>query len=219
MYLPYIGFFNKIKKADIFVIGDDFRYSKGYFYNRNKIKTPHGELMLTVPLKKNSSLKELKEVEISNNRDWSKKHLQNIELYYKKSNYFENYIDFFERIYNKEWKTLYDLNVETLFYLLEQLDIDVPIYYTSSLLKDYVFTNKTQKLVDICKELNATVYLSGISGKDYITEKIFEDNNLKLEYQNYLPKEYKQLWGRFIPNLSVIDLLFNLGEDARDIIK
>lgn len=218
MYLPYTGFFNKIKNADIFVIGDDAQYSKGYFYNRNKIKTPNGELMLTVPLK-DSFEQKLSEVEIDNSKNWSKKHLQSLYSFYKKSGYFDDYIDFFEQIYNAKWETLYNLNLKTLFYIIQQLDIDVPIYYTSSLMKDYVFVNKTQKIVDICKKLDADEYLSGISGHDYIEPKIFEDNNIKLKYQDYTQKEYKQLWGTFIPDLSVIDLLFNLGEEARDIIK
>jgi hypothetical protein len=217
MYLPYTGLFNKIKNADIFVIGDDAQYSKGYFYNRNRIKTPNGELMLTVPLK-NAFEQKLNEVEIDNSKNWSKKHLQSFHSFYKKSSHFDNYIDFFEQVYNAKWKTLYELNLKTLFYFMDQLDLDVPIYYTSSLIKDYVFTSKTQKIIDICRELNASVYLSGVSGQDYIEPKIFEDNKIKLEFQNYVPGEYRQLWGSFIPNLSIVDLLFNLGEEARNII-
>lgn len=219
MYLPYIGFFNKLKNADIFVIGDDFNYSKGYFYNRNKIKTPDGELTITVPVEKGSSLRRINEVQISNTKDWRKNHLQNIKLYYKKAAHFDEHLDFFEKTYHTEWKNLCDLNMKTLLYIMEQVDIDVSIYYTSSLLKDYVFTNKTQKIVDICKELDIDVYLSGISGKDYLNPQIFKDNKIKLEYQNFVQKEYKQLWGSFIPNLSIIDLLFNLGDEAREIVK
>lgn len=218
MYLPYVGFFNKIKNADIFVIGDDAQYSKGYFYNRNRIKTPNGELMLTVPLK-NAFEQKLNDVEIDNSKNWSKKHLQSFYSFYKKANHFDDHIDFFEELYSTKWETLYELNLKTLFYIMEQLDLDVSVYYTSSLMKDYVFTDKTQKIVDICKKLGASAYLSGTSGKDYIEPDIFEENKINLEYQNYIPKEYKQLWGPFIPNLSVIDLLFNLGEEARDVIK
>jgi hypothetical protein len=219
MYLPYIGFFNKIRNADFFVIGDDFHYSKGYFYNRNKIKTSAGELMLTVPLQKNSFSQDINKVLISNNKDWAKNHFQNIELYYRKAAHFDEYIDFFEKIYSRRWDTLYELNMATLGYFLEQLDINIPVYFTSSLLKNYTFVNKTQKLVDICKIFDSDTYLSGISGKDYLKNKIFEENKITLEYQNYSPREYKQLWGQFIPNLSIIDLLFNLGEEAREIIK
>lgn len=217
MYLPYIGFFDKMKKADIFVFGDDAQYSKGYYYNRNQIKTSNGVLMLTVPLIAKHE-KKLNEVLIDNSSQWQKKHFNFIKMYYKRADYFEEYIGFFEEIFNTHWRTLHELNLKTLFYLMDELDIDVPIYFTSSLLKNYVSTDPTKHIIDICNELGADKYLSGISGKDYINSELFKENNISLEYQKYLPKEYKQLWGDFIPNLSVIDLLFNVGKNASKII-
>jgi len=217
MYLPYIGFFDKIKKADIFVFGDDAQYSKGYYYNRNQIKTPQGPLMLTVPLIKPFG-KKLNEIRIDNNKNWGKKHFQSLHSFYKKADYFEEYIGFFEEIYNFHWQTLHELNLKTLLYLLDELDIDIPTYFTSSLLKNYVSTDPTKHIIDICNELGADKYLSGISGKNYIKPTIFKENNIALEYQNYLPKEYNQLWGTFVPNLSVVDLLFNVGKNASQII-
>lgn len=202
----------------MFVIGDNVKYSKGYYYNRNKIKTPNGELVLTVPLMKNSSNQKLNEVKISYDVNWAKKHLHSINSFYRKADYFDDHIGFFEKVYNNKWDTLLELNTKTLFYLIEQLDIDIPVYFLSSLMKDYVFVNKSQRIVDVCKELKANVYISGIGGKDYIEPNIFENNNIKLEYQNYAPKEYRQLYGDFVPNLSVIDLLFNLGEEARNLL-
>ncbi|MFQ6120931.1 MAG: WbqC family protein [Methanosarcinales archaeon] len=217
MYLPYPGFFNKMKNVDIFVFLDDAKYSEGYYYNRNRIKTPKGILMLTVPIKKSSSQK-LNQVEIANNIKWQKKHLKSLYANYSKAYHFKDYIEFFEEVYNTEWKTLQELNMKTLFYLIEKLNIDVPIYFSSDLLRDRAPSVKTQRIIDICQELDADVYLSGIGGKNYLDKTLFEKNNIKLEYQNYVPKEYKQLWGTFIPNLSVIDLLFNLGENAKEVI-
>jgi hypothetical protein len=219
MYLPYVGLFNKIKSSDIFVIGDEAQFSKGYFYNRNKIKTPNGELMLTVPLKKNGYNQKLNQVEISNEKPWNKKHLQSLNSFYRKADHFDDYIEFFEEVFNAKWETLFELNMKTILYIMEQLDIDIPVFYVSSLMRDYTFISKTQKIIDICKKLDADTYLSGIGGKNYIEPEIFVDNEIKLEYQNYVPKEYKQLYGEFIPNLSIIDLLFNLGDEAREIIK
>jgi len=217
MYLPYPGLFNKMKNVDIFVFGDDAQYSRRYYYNRNRIKTPNGALMLTVPLIKPFG-KKLNEIKIDNNKNWQKKHLKSLYTWYKKADYFEDYIKFFEEVYNTEWQTLHELNMKTLFYLMEQLDIKVKVYFTSDLLRDYTPTGKTQRIIDICKKLNANVYLSGIGGKNYLEPILFEKNKIKLEFQNYKPKEYKQLWGPFIPNLSVVDLLFNLGEKATDMI-
>ena len=217
MYLPYQGYFNKMKNVDIFVIGDDVHYSKSYYYNRNQIKTPDGILMLTIPLIAKHG-KRLNELLIDNSSNWQKKHLNSLKTFYKKSIYYDNYIDFFKDVYGTQYETLHDINMKTLFYLMEQLNIDIPIYFTSELLKNYVSTGKTQRIIDICIKLDADVYLSGIGGQNYLNENLFEKNNIRLEYQNYIPIEYKQLWGPFVPNLSIIDLLFNKGEHAHDFI-
>lgn len=217
MYLPYPGFFNKMKSVDVFVFLDDAQYSAGYYYNRNKIKTPDGELMLTVPIIRKFG-QGLNEVKITNNIKWGKKHLQSLYGNYSQVKCFSNYIEFFEETYNTKWQKLHDLNMKTLFYLMKQLDINLPYYFSSNLLKSYEPAEGAQRIINICKKLNADVYLSGISGKDYLDTSLFEKNNIKLEYQNYNTKEYKQLWGEFIPNLSVVDLLFNLGEEAKEAI-
>lgn len=219
MYLPYPGVFNKIKNMDIFVFLDDAQYSDGYYYNRNRIKTPKGALMLTVPVKKSSGEK-LNEIKIENNIFWQKKHMKSLVAYYEKSDHFNDYRDFFEEVYNTntKWEKLHDLNMKIMVCLMEQLDIDTQFYFSSVLLKNYPPMKGTQRLVEICKELDAELYLSGISGRDYLDKRFFEENNIKLEFQNYIPKEYKQMYGDFIPNLSVIDLLFNLGDKARNFI-
>jgi len=217
MFLPYPGFFNKIKEADIFVIGDDAYYSRRYFYNRNKIKTPNGTLMLTVPLI-DPERKKLNEVKIFNETNWKHKHLRSLQTFYRKADYYEDHIPFFEKVYNKNWDLLFDISMETMYYLMEQLGLDIEIYYTSEILKDYEFKGKTQRIIDICKILGADEYLSGIGGKNYLEPELFEKNGIKLEFQNYKPKKYKQLYGEFIPNLSTIDLLFNMGEKAIDYI-
>ena len=214
MYFPYPGIFNKMKSADIFVFLDDAQYSDGYYYNRNKIKTQKGVLMLTVPLLKSLGQK-LNEIRIVTNIKWQKKHLKSIYANYSKADYFSSYIDFFEEIYSTHWEKLHDLNMKTMLYMVEALDINTQFYLSSELTSE---STGTQRIIDICKALDADTYLSGISGNDYLDQKVFKKNNVKLEYQRYASKEYKQLWGDFIPNLSVIDLLFNLGDKAKEFI-
>ena len=219
MYLPYAGVFNKMKNMDIFVFLDDAQYSDGYYYNRNRIKTPRGALMLTVPINKLSGEK-LNEIKIENNIFWQKKHMKSLVVSYEKSDHFNDYRKFFEEVYNAntKWEKLHDLNVKTMLYLMEQLDIDTPFYFSSELLKNHPPMKGTQRIVEICKELDAELYLSGISGRDYLDKTLFEESNIKLGFQKYIPREYKQLYGDFIPNLSIVDLLFNLGDKARNFI-
>jgi hypothetical protein len=212
MYLPYPGIFNKIKRVDIFVFLDDADYSNQYYYNRNRIKTPIGDQMLTVPVKKSFGQK-LNEIKIENNILWQKKHMKTLITNYNKADYFKTYKDFFEEIYNIKWDKLHDLNMYTIIYLLEHLNITTPFYFSSEMPRSKKMKG-TERLVEICRELNADVYLSGISGIDYLDLKLFEDSGIKVEYQNYEPKKYKQLYGEFIPNLSIVDMLFNLGSEA-----
>jgi len=216
MYLPYPGIFNKMKTADIFVFFDDAEYSSGYYYNRNRIKGPNGEIMLTVPVMKKKGIK-LNEIEIAQNIHWQEKHLKSLISCYEKSEHFKDYQGFFEEIYSKKWSKLHDLNMKTTLYLMENLDIDVPFYFSSKLLKEGNLLG-TKRLVEICKSLDAKTYLSGISGRDYLEIELFKENSIIVEYQNHTTKEYKQLYPPFISNLSIIDLLFNMGEKAADFI-
>lgn len=214
MYLPYPGIFNKMENADIFVFLDDVQYSDGYYYNRNRIKTQRGTLMLTVPLLKSLGQK-LNEIRIATNIKWQKKHLKSIYANYSKADYFNSYIDFFEEIYNMQWEKLHNLNMKTMLYIMEALDTNTQFYLSP---EPKCESTGTQRIIDICKALDADTYLSGIGGTDYLDQKLFKKNNIRLEFQRYAPKEYKQLWGEFIPNLSIIDLLFNLGDRAKEFI-
>jgi hypothetical protein len=214
MYLPYPGIFNKMKSADIFVFLDDAQYSDGYYYNRNRIKTQRGTLMLTAPLLKSFGQK-LNEIRIATDIKWQKKHLKSISANYSKADYFNSYVDFFEELYAMQWEKLHNLNMKTMLYMAEALDINTQFYLSSELTPN---STGTQRIIDICKVLGADTYLSGTSGKDYLDQKQFECNNIKLVYQRYATKEYNQLWGDFIPNLSVIDMLFNLGDHAKELI-
>lgn len=203
-----------MKSAEIFVFLDDAQYSDGYYYNRNRIKTQRGALMLTVPLLKSLGQK-LNEIRIATNIKWQKKHLKSICANYRKADHFNSYIDFFEGVYNTQWEKLHNLNMVTMQYIMEVLDINTEFYFSSELTYE---STGTQRIVDICNVLDADIYLSGVSGKDYLDSRLFESNNIELEYQKYVPKEYKQLGGEFIPNISVIDLLFNLGDKAKEFI-
>jgi len=213
MYFPYPGIYEKIKKSDHFIFLDDAVYSNDYFFNRNKIKNQNGPLMLTVPLL-NSFGKKLNDINIDNHSQWQKKHYKSITFNYSKSYYFEDYIDYFQNVYTKQWDKLNDLNIKTMLYIMDQLEIETPFSFSSDLMANKDLTS-TERIVYICEKMGAETYLSGISGKDYLDIDLFKEKEIKVEFQNYQPKEYNQLYGNFIPNLSILDLLFNTGHDAK----
>ena len=216
-YLPYLGFFHKLSLADTFVIMDDTQYDKK-FTNRNKIKVPGNWIWLTVPINKKHKFVANKIVEINNEENWQSDHFEKINRSYSNSEFFKkNYKTFFEKIYSKKWDHLFTLNYELIIQLIDWLDIKIEVIKESEL---NINGNSTDRLVNISKKIGAETYVSGIGGKEYMNEKMFETNNIKIEYQNFKCPIYKQVFNsEFIPNLSIIDLLFNIGPKSLSKLK
>ena len=119
-------------------------------------------------------------------------------------------------VFKKNWNLIFDLNFYTLKKVLEWLNIKTKIIFDSEL---DVTGKSSEHLLNICKKLGATKYLSGPGGRDYLNEKIFEQNKIKVEYQKYDPIIYPQKYAKsFVPNLSILDLLFNMGSDSKKLI-
>lgn len=216
-YLPYLGFFHKLSLADTFVIMDDTQYDKK-FTNRNKIKVPGNWIWLTVPINKKHKFVANKIVEINNEENWQSDHFKKINHSYSNSEFFKkNYKTFFEKIYSKKWDHLFTLNYELIIQLIDWLDIKIEVIKESEL---NINGNSTDRLVNISKKIGAETYVSGIGGKEYMNKKMFETNNIKIEYQNFKCPIYKQVFNsEFIPNLSIIDLLFNIGPKSLSKLK
>tara|TARA_B100001248_G_C27376498_1_gene454559 strand:+ start:1282 stop:1965 length:684 start_codon:yes stop_codon:yes gene_type:complete len=217
-YIPWLGFFNRIYKSDIFVILDHVEFEKNSMINRNKIKTNKGPLMLTVPLKTKGKFQNLaiNNIEIDNRSNWQRKHFNSICQSYSKSKFFYKYYEFLENIYFKKWDKLIDLVNQLNLFILEELKIETKILYSSQLSLN---TKKSQLILDICKKFNAKTYLSGPFGKDYLDLNKFESSEIKVEFHEYKQLNYDQLYGDFESHLSIIDLLFNCGPKSVDIIK
>lgn len=214
-YLPYIGFFKKIESSDVFVFLDDVQFEKNDWDNRNKIKTVDSFAWLTVPVLHKFGTK-LNEIRIDNDQEWSKKHRKTIEVNYKKAEYFYDYWDDIESILNKKWEKLIDLNLEFIRYFMKKLSITTPTVKSSEL---KITQTGSERLLEICKKLNSGTYLSGELGRDYLNEEIFFSNNIDVIYEKFLHPVYKQIHGEFLPNMAIIDVLFNEGENAVKILK
>jgi hypothetical protein len=208
-YLPWSGYFNKILQSDIFVFLDDVQYKKNEWQNRNRIKSPNGEVWLTVPVHYNFGQK-INEIEIDNKFLWRKDHLKTMRFNYQKAKNFSDFYPYIENLLNKEYKMLVDVNIDSIKMILSYLNIDKKIVKSSEL---KVEGEKTQRLVNICKVLNADIYISGSGAKDYLIVEEFEKNNIQVIFQEYHTPEYPQLFGNFIPNLSIIDMIFNVGKE------
>jgi len=215
-FFPYPGFFNKLTLADVFVLLDNTQYDQR-FINRNKISTSVGWTWLSVPINKKHKFLPNKEVEINNEVDWRTQHFKKIFHSYSNAEYFHLYKNYFKNLYEKEWKFLFKLNLDTIKKTLEFLKIKIKVIKESEL---NVRGESTQRLINICKKIGADTYISGQGGKEYMDMSLFEKNNLKVEFQDYFPQAYPQCKSKsFIPNLSIIDLLVNVGPKSLDLIK
>ena len=216
-YLPWLGFFEQMTRSDKFVLLDDVQYTRRDWRNRNKVRVKEGWVWLMVPVQQKSRFSQsLLETRIDNSVSWRRKHLETLRQHYCKAPFFEKYFPRCQQIYEKDWEFLFDLCLETIQFLKEEMGIETPLLRSSEM---KLSGEKTERLVSICRELGATHYLSGESGSDYISQEDFSNPGIELEYQNYEHPVYPQRYPGFVPHLSTIDLLFNCGEQSLSILK
>ena len=216
-YLPWLGFFEQMSRSDKFVLLDDVQYTRRDWRNRNRIRVRENWIWLTVPVQQKSRFSQsLLETRIDNSVSWRRKHLETLRQHYCKAPFFEKYFPRCPQVYEKDWTFLFDLCLETINLIKEEMGIETPLLRSSEMKPG---GEKTERLVSICRELGATHYLSGESGSNYIAEEDFSSQGIALEYQNYEHPVYPQRYTGFVPHLSAIDLLFNCGEQSLGILK
>ena len=213
---PWLGFFKKMSQTDIFVFFDDVQYNSSGFQNRNYIKTNTGKTLLSVPVLSKFDSK-INEIKIDKTKNWFKKHKKSIMINYSKTDFFEEYKNKIEEIYETEYEYLIELNTKVIKFFLNELKIKTKIIFSSSLNLD---SNSPKKILEICKKFNADKYISGVHwGLENLNLKEFSDNQIKIEFQKFLHPIYKQCHSPFIPNLSTLDLILNEGENGRKILE
>ena len=215
-FLPYMGFFHKLTLADAFVIMDNTQYDKK-FTNRNKIIVPNNWTWITIPINKSDKFSLNKDVRINNDIEWKTSHWKKLTRSYNNSAFFKTFSSQLKNIYDKNWENLFDFNYELLKWTFEILGLKIEIIKESEL---NINGASSERLVNICKNIGAETYVSGVGGLNYITEELFVKNSISLEYQNFIHPIYKQnLSNNFIPNLSVIDILSNVGTKALSMLR
>jgi hypothetical protein len=215
-YIPWKGVFDMINQVDAFVFFDDVDYTSRDWRTRNKIRTSGDSKWLTVPVKKMPRGTKIFEIKINNDGKWQKKHKSTISQSYAKAPYFNDYKWVLDEIYDKDWMSLSDFNISITKLLCEVIGIKSEFYNSKDILSG---GTKDDKLINICKVINADIYLSGPSAKDYIDPDKFHRENIELEYIDYSKyHEYKQIHGGFEHFVSVLDVLFNCGPDSKKYI-
>jgi len=214
-YIPWLGLFDLIDSVDKFVFLDDVKLQRNSWDVRNRIKTPQGELYLTIPVRRTKGRDKLmiNKALINDSHRWRKKHLKTIEFVYKKAEFFNKVYPFLVKLINNNINKLSNFNINIAISIAEKLGINKE-FIISSKLKN-VTGKKDVRLVYICKEIGCDQYVSPQGAVEYIEAKSpggeFIKNKIELFYQNYQHPVYKQLYGNFLAYMSIIDLLFNCG--------
>lgn len=214
-YLPWIGYFDKIDCADVFVLLDNVQYKKNEWQNRNRIKTSQGWQWITVPVLYKYPEK-INEVKINNTVDWRKKHLNALTYNYSKAPFFEKHRKFLEKTFSTNWEFLVEINTHVIQYLINALGINKKIVLASSL---RLREGPTDRLIDICKHVQADTYLSGKDGAKYMNLDAFAQAKIKVIFQDFRHPIYPQLYEPFEPLMSIVDLLFNHNHNSLKIIR
>jgi len=209
-YLPWLGFFDKMSKCDIFIIEDNVQYEHNGFVNRNKIKTPNGIKWLTVPVEHVGRPLLINQVKIANKSQptWERRHWETLKHHYMHAPYWSKYSYFFEDTYNRKWDMLIDLNMHLIRGIMKFLNIDKPLVMSSSI---GVCERKSDLILAQCKAIKADVQFAGAGARGYLNVKRFEEEGLRVIFQDFKYPVYNQLYGDFVPNLSVVDYLFCTG--------
>lgn len=219
-YLPWMGFFEMIDATDIYVVFDHVQFVKKYWDQRNRIKTANGVIWLTIPVHNAPQETRICDVKVSyDNGNPLEKHWKTIALSYKKAPYFNEYKSIFEKIYSKEYSLLRDLNIELIETVCAILGIKTKIMFSSKMDLGDKDMNRTERVVNLCKKTGITKLYDAKGAQDLLDTSLFKKEGIEIIFQDFQHPEYPQLWGEFIPYLSVIDLLFNCGPDSIKYIK
>jgi len=208
-YMPWLGYFDKMGRADVFVFLDTVQFKKNEFQNRNKVKGPNGAIWLTVPIYQHFGQK-ISGVTINNTVNWRQKHIKTLYTNYRKSPHFDRYFNIFEDFLSKPWEKLSDLNIACVKMIASLLGIEVQYLIASEL--GITSDNRDMRLIEIIKKVGGGRYIAGSGGKEYMNLALYKKEEIAVEFQDFAHPRYPQLFDDFVPGLSSIDYLCNVGE-------
>ena len=214
-YLPWLRYFHKIACSEVFVVLDNIQYNKNGYQNRNRIKTPQGPLMLSVPVFDRFG-QSLDAVRIDNKRNWAAKHWRSIEQNYRRAPFFDAFAPALYSFYQQPSDSLNALNRAMLHFFLDALGITTPILYSSEMEAP---GEATTRLVNLIRAAGGSTYLTGAYALDtYLDVEELANAGITLEIQAWKSVEYPQAHGPFVADLSIVDLLMHCGPQSRSVL-
>lgn len=214
-YIPWRGYFDQVRRADLFIFYDDIQYDKHGWRNRNQIKTHQGTQWLTIPVHTKGVTQGVlvKDVRIDWSKPWAKSHLKSLTISYSKSPYFREYVPLLESFYTRHDEFLADFTIETSIVLARELGFTSTRFMRSSELSN-IEGQKTDRVINVLKQVGATHYICGPSASSYMEPEKFDAAGITFEYMHYDYPEYSQMYPPYEQFISILDLMFMTGKQA-----
>jgi WbqC-like protein family len=211
-YLPWLGFFDQMRRSDIFVYYDDVQFDMHGWRNRNRIKSPEGPRWLTVPvLHHGKSQPLILDTLIDARTDWPRKHIGTLTQYYARAPYLHRYLPELDALLHRPWTHIVDLDIAVVALMAGWLNLSPTVVRASQL---GIGGAQSRRLLNLCLHFGAGRYLSGSAARDYLDVAMFHEHGVEVVWQEYQHPVYAQQHEPFVPYLSAIDLLLNCGDDS-----
>jgi len=217
MLFPWVGMFEQIRLADVFVFYDDVQFSKGSFTNRVQLKSEKGSEWMTIPLEKIRLGQHINEVVASRQVEWRKKHLGQLERCYAQATYFEEMMTLVEYVYDIRSDSLSELTMASMHAVCDYYDLSKSTSFCLS--SAYNLAGKSsERVLDFVRYFQGSHYVTGLGALNYLDHELFDENGVSVEYMDYQKKPYQQLFGAFTPYVTILDLIANCGAEGKKYI-
>lgn len=216
-YLPWLGFFEQMARADIFVHYDDVQYTRKDWRNRNRVKDNNVAQWLTVPVRKAPIETLIRDIRVDNDAPWATKHLKTLRHGYQKAPHFDPLFSALEAVLTRRHEFLWELNVEITDVLARSLAIDTPTAFASAVPR--TVDDRSLRIIEVCRHFGADILYDGKAAADFIDTDLFRSHGVEVVFQDYEHPEYAQIGQPFISHLSAVDLVFNTGPGAGAILR
>lgn len=215
-YFPWMGYFDKMNKSDVFILLDEVQLTDSSMTQRNRVLNCNGvPTYITVAFQKAGYMqKQLREIELNQNIDWQKRQMDFLKGTYGRTPYFKEVWELIEPIFSKKYRTLVEVNYDTICLIKDLLEIPTKLVWQSQL--DYPRdAYKNDLILNLCKSVSADIYLSGTGAQKYMDLDSFTQSGIKVEFQKFTMPEYEQKYSKeFCTGLSMLDVLLNCGVEG-----
>ena len=213
MYFPWLGFFDLIRHSDVFVFYDDVQFPRRHFVNRVQLKQNNNSHWLTVPLFKSNRNALINQMMIDSRQEWQNTHLNKVRNALGKMPFYKKTVELMKNVFSSKNKNLSDLNIKSILEISDYLGLNKNTEFLISS-KLNIEGSSSERLLNICKYLNGTNYITGHGARNYLDHDLFERNNLTVEYMNYSFNPWPQAYPIFSPYVSVLDAISSIGQDS-----